>query len=653
MAIPGIQEIQALAFKYSKAQLANMVQMGMLDPQKATMAGFMRDRIAKEDMKPPTTTVAQDALGIAPPQEQPMPPQGQPMPPQGAPMPEMAGLESLPAGNVGEYAGGGIVAFDDGGEVQGYAKGDLVYGDKTWEELKPVKQPPRFASERFTNLFDEGRRIDPFTGEEITLAEFLDRARKGPPSKREKPVSSPPKTDLPPISSPSTKGGKGSLIDPEFRDGDPDKKVRLGVYRDELAKAQQKLAAATTQEDKARAQADIDALNREIANASKSAPTKGFGNVTKIPQGDPRIAAQRDAMSLPAINPPAQTAPNNEDFVARATGVAEQVYPKGEIPKEMSVKEAFDLSNQALTEAGADLDFYTKQDKDLEKEGATFAKDREEAKTFRILQAAAGVLSGTSPFASVNIGKGVAPAVEGLAADLKEFNKNERALRDAQRKLKADQQQFNVTRASSAMNLVEKSKERVDRLAGKKADLIGDITKSFISTQGSKEVAGIYAESYQNLERMRQEAPPDVAKLADRLKRDMPNDSEKDRLEAAAKILRPTGAAAGLNASNRVILNFQKKMEARSVMDPNYRKLVQKAGAGDEAAKLEVERIREQTLQETIDEFGEVSGNISGAPSSAKSTRTLSSQDQEALDWANANPKDPRAAQIKSRLGVR
>lgn len=33
-------------------------------------------------------------------------------------------------------------------------------------------------------------------------------------------------------------------------------------------------------------------------------------------------------------------------------------------------------------------------------------------------------------------------------------------------------------------------------------------------------------------------------------------------------------------------------------------------------------------------------------------TRQLSPIDQEALNWANANPKDPRAAQIKQRLGM-
>jgi hypothetical protein len=37
----------------------------------------------------------------------------------------------------------------------------------------------------------------------------------------------------------------------------------------------------------------------------------------------------------------------------------------------------------------------------------------------------------------------------------------------------------------------------------------------------------------------------------------------------------------------------------------------------------------------------------------AGGTPTLSGQDKQALDWANANPKDPRAAAIKQRLGVK
>lgn len=47
--------------------------------------------------------------------------------------------------------------------------------------------------------------------------------------------------------------------------------------------------------------------------------------------------------------------------------------------------------------------------------------------------------------------------------------------------------------------------------------------------------------------------------------------------------------------------------------------------------------------------------NAPAAKETAKETRKpqLSARDQQALDWANANPGDPRAAQIKQHLGVR
>jgi hypothetical protein len=117
-----IDEIKNLAFKYSKQQLGRMVQMGMIDPQKAMMAGMMRDRVAKEDTKPPTTTVAQDVLGAAPQVQQPAQPQQMGMPQQApasqAPvqMAATGGITSLPVQEQ-DYAGGGIVAFADGGDT--------------------------------------------------------------------------------------------------------------------------------------------------------------------------------------------------------------------------------------------------------------------------------------------------------------------------------------------------------------------------------------------------------------------------------------------------------------------------------------------------------------------------------------------------------
>lgn len=133
MSVPGIQEIQTLAVKYSKPQLARMAQTGLIDTQKAVLAAMMRDRIAKEDAKPPTSTVAQDVMGLQPPQMAQAAPQQIPQMAQAAlqqrpqmgmpaaPAPEMpaqmaatGGLTSIPIESQ-DYAGGGIVAFANGG----------------------------------------------------------------------------------------------------------------------------------------------------------------------------------------------------------------------------------------------------------------------------------------------------------------------------------------------------------------------------------------------------------------------------------------------------------------------------------------------------------------------------------------------------------
>jgi hypothetical protein len=122
-----IAEIQSLATKHSKAELGRMVSMGLLDPQKAMMAGMMIDRIQKQNAQPPQSTVAEDVLGL------PGMEQRQQQQPQQMQEPEPAGVEALPAGNIGEYAGGGIVALADGGDIPGYAGGNLVSGSDAFK----------------------------------------------------------------------------------------------------------------------------------------------------------------------------------------------------------------------------------------------------------------------------------------------------------------------------------------------------------------------------------------------------------------------------------------------------------------------------------------------------------------------------------------
>jgi len=67
-------------------------------------------------------------------------------------------------------------------------------------------------------------------------------------------------------------------------------------------------------------------------------------------------------------------------------------------------------------------------------------------------------------------------------------------------------------------------------------------------------------------------------------------------------------------------------------------------------AKQDIDKIKRFGISsQTADN---IKNRIGAEPTQqAPAQRELSSQDQEALDWANSHLNDPRAAQIKQRLG--
>ena len=154
----SIQAPENIAKEYAgnKQKIAQAAQMGIVDPTAAVLAGMFIDRMRSAQVMEAgqSPTVAQQVLGGQPPQSAPpppqqgigVPPQGMPMPPQGmgappqqmpmapppqdmpmAPPPQgmaAGGLTTLPVPDAmfdepenGSYAGGGMVAFADGGGV--------------------------------------------------------------------------------------------------------------------------------------------------------------------------------------------------------------------------------------------------------------------------------------------------------------------------------------------------------------------------------------------------------------------------------------------------------------------------------------------------------------------------------------------------------
>ena len=112
----------------------------------------------------------------------------------------------------------------------------------------------------------------------------------------------------------------------------------------------------------------------------------------------------------------------------------------------------------------------------------------------------------------------------------------------------------------------------------------------------------------------------------------------------------------------RTLITDLKNASGMSAQELNSIKELELMLAASTNPTQSIEAVR-AILQDTSDRYGTgakipfKTGKTEEAPRSrgaaGETPRQLAPQDQQALDWANANPRDPRAAQIKQRLGVR
>jgi hypothetical protein len=592
---------EAIAQEYggNKKKIAEAARLGLVDPAAAVMAGMFIDqmRAAASAEQNQDTTVAQDVFGLdslqapaaptAPTGQQGVPAAQMAMAPQGQPMMPSSGVEALPAGEVGNYAGGGIVAFDDGGTVPGFA------------------------------------------------------------------------------------GDRGSFIDPAFRTTDPAKinQERLRILNDELRNEQQALNNMFADpQARARAQSNIDALNREIANISKQpapkpaaaapapAPVSVAPGITALSPDSPEaqtLRSQREArlggnpppspLNLPAIDTTPQQAMN----VGKV--IAEEMYPETEMPKPKEMKEYLAQQKELMAEAGVDPDFFKKQAESLSEERRQGKMDKEEAKNMRILEAGLRIMGGTSPFAMVNIGTGGSEAMKGLAEDIKEMRRNEKDLKKAERELALSEQKYNLDLTTASQNRYDKAQARYDTLRDNKVKLQGDIGKAVMSSTTQKDVAGIYTGSAEKVAEMREKSLPDIMKAVDspQMKNAMPGASFLDRLEAYARATQPKDVQnAIINATTQAKKQAAEEFQMALTYNSKLREDWTKAQQGDKDAQRRVNDVKAGIERSAMKGIPQLPGPTTGP------RPELSPQDREALNWANSNPSDPRAAQIKARLGV-
>lgn len=111
-----------------------------------------------------------------------------------------------------------------------------------------------------------------------------------------------------------------------------------------------------------------------------------------------------------------------------------------------------------------------------------------------------------------------------------------------------------------------------------------------------------------------------------------------------------TGGALG-NVSNEEGRRLEKSIVGGLDRTQNIADVQQ--GIDDLIAEIKTSQARVRDAYDTTYEYRKQrsADGATRAPTSG-TARQLSPQDKQALDWANSNPRDPRAAEIKARLGV-
>lgn len=504
----------AREYKGNKKAIANAARMGLVDPTAALMAGMFIDRMrsaASEEQKA-DTTIAQDVFGMpAAPQPQqtaPQPQQTAPRPqpqmpqmaqPQGIPGAQMAaaqprmapGVEGLPTGDVGNYAGGGIVAFADrglvdGDELENYM-GQLYPGsaEEVFARLRNNPYPDGVAQDTPEARIDRERATKELLsqyGVEGPVPFYLTEEDKRKNAKLMNEGNQMRRT-----AEQREIGRRGAeAANKEFGLAGIMKGPNLNIPFSQLPRAGETTPAMADVLNRRQAMREALRLpgldttfNRAAPDvASRFAPTR-----SDLP---PSVAARPEAPATapaPRLDPYGLPLPDREATLALASKQAKSMI---NVPKEESQADAIAATKNLYREMGVDPDIYKKQGAKFEEERRGLKADKEEAKWSRLIEAGLGVMAGTSPFAAVNIGQGASPALKGFAQDIKDVKKADRELTRAQMALETTENQFKIDQSKSVQSRMEKNQDRVDKAQSTVATTTATLAASLNTLAGSE-----------------------------------------------------------------------------------------------------------------------------------------------------------------------
>jgi hypothetical protein len=625
-----IDVIEDLALKYSKPQLGRMAQLGMIEPQKAMMAGMMRDRIAKEDAKPPTATVAQDVLGLQPPQQQPQPQQmGMPQmaqaqgQPQEAPQPQMGmpQSEQPPMGPTQMAATGGLTSISI--ESQDYAGGGIVAF--AGEEESLVRD--NFAAQRPSLLFNFDSGKTQSAGEDPAmlqqqLAQAESRLAQTPPGR--------------------SRAGLENQVN----------ELRARVASTPAAPRD---AFATPAAPAAPAAYDANAWKEFTQRTSAQTPDSTAAlatNQSRTAADKTQPSAERSinvgGRRLPAISRPSSEIAIEKATLGNVKDIDEILKEKEDIYKKQGI-----------------VDPYAGLMEKEEKKREGIDKRKGEAKGEFLMNLGLGLMSAKRGRELEALGAG---AKEGLVAykdSMKDVRAAEEKLEDRVNAYKLAEYNAKKTGTDAA---IAKRDTMLDKRDAAEADYIkaknaanaegakiqAQLYTADLSSQTSKDVAGIHVQGQHSLEKLRQQAMPEIMKVADskQMKDAMPNSTFFERVQAYAKASHPKDTQnAMIIATTQAIKAANEEWASELLTNAPLRELKKKADTGDQAAIKKLAEKREALDRSQLDKIYSDPTGASVRPTRATAIPT--SERQQALEFIQLYPNDPSVPALKASLGIR
>jgi len=418
--------------------------------EKADEAQRAANMAALAQGTPPSVTEQNMAIN-AQAEAQPMMAAAQPMM-----LPENVGVAALPVPE-GSYAGGGIVAFDDGGEVQRFQG----QGPSLVQSSPAARMIPRGFT--FFDLQNIGPTIKSgfesmFPPEELEAVRLRDQIR-------------------------SALGGKGGpygmfkvQTDAEFAENKA-LAQRLNIMPlDELRQVAERLKTKP-----AAVNFDRDFKDTDIGvSTTQPAPAAGGSDL-----------ARPNMFGLASI--PSFAKPNYSLLKSEAENIAGEF--AGTTPNVPTNADATRKALDIYAAANVDFDLFKKQAEALTKEKANIKLDKREAGSIRLIEAGLGILGGESPHAFVNIGKGASPALKGLAEDLKDIKKLDRERDKEIRNLQVAENQLRAGVGKDAFDIINRAEQRLDTFNREDRQLRASIFNNLISSETTRAVAEFNAKA--------------------------------------------------------------------------------------------------------------------------------------------------------------